>query len=206
MAGTLTAAPLWADKVRDRRLRDAFLRVPRNAFLDATLRMRAADDCALPIGHSQTTSQPLVIIRMLEMLFAAKNPPQKVLEVGAGCGYQTAILATVCKKVIALERIGALARQTATRLRTMGYNNAHVIHADGFDGHAKEAPFDGIILCAEHSSAPDALVSQLAPEARLVMPLTSAGNCRLVAVGGDGRVSARRDMVNFVPMLPGRQK
>lgn len=203
MAAILNAVP-WPDKIRDRRLREAVRRVDRTQFLDVSLRPRAADDCPLPIGHAQTTSQPMVIIQMLEMMLAATDKtPDTVLEIGAGCGYQTAILASLCRKVVAIERIGELAKQASARLRAMGYNNAHVIHGDGLDGHAAAAPFDGVIVCAEYAVAPTALVAQLAPAGRLVMPLLSADGCRLIAFDSEGRVAARRGAVSFVPMLEG---
>ena len=204
MAGTLNAAP-WLNKIRDRRLHSAFRRAERARFLDASLRPRADDDCALPIGHAQTTSQPLVIAQMLEMMLAAADKtPDTVLEIGAGCGYQTAILAALCRRVFAVERIGALAKQASARLRAMGYNNAHVIHGDGMDGHAAGAPFDGVVVCAEHSAVPETLVAQLAPTGRLVMPLSSADGCRLVAFDAEGKVAARRGAVSFVPLLEGK--
>lgn len=203
MAGALKPPP-WRDKIRDRRLRDAFGRVDRTRFLDVSLRPRAAHDCALPIGHGQTTSQPLVIIQMLEMMLAAADKtPDTVLEIGAGCGYQTAILAALCRKVVAMERIGALAKQTSARLRAMGYNNVHVIHGDGLDGYAAAAPFDGVIVCAEYAAAPQNLLAQLAPAGRLVMPLSSENDCRLIAFDAAGQVAARRGAVRFVPMLEG---
>ena len=203
MDGALNLAP-WADKIRNRKLRAAVKRADRTRFIDSSLRPRAADDCALPIGHSQTTSQPQVIVQMLEMMLAAADkPPARVLEIGAGCGYQTAILASLCEEVFAIERIGALAKQASARLRELGYNNAHVIHGDGFGGHAAGAPFDGIVVCAETAVAPPILLSQLAPGGRLVMPLSSEDNCRLTAFDGEGRVVARRGAVRFVPMLEG---
>ncbi len=200
MAGLNAAA--WIDKIRDSRLRHAFRGINRADFLDTSLRPRAADNRALPIGHAQTTSQPQVIVQMLEMLLATADTGA-VLEIGAGCGYQTAILASLYKKVVAMERIRPLAKQTSARLRAMGYNNVHVIHGDGFNGYAAAAPFDGIVICAESAIVPDAAVSQLSPTGRLIMPLSTADNCRLVAINADGAIVARRGMVDFVPMLKG---
>ena len=193
----------WSGKIRNRPLLDAFRRIDRAQFLDMSLRPHATADCALPIGHAQTTSQPFVIARMLEMMLNRKTP-QTALEIGAGCGYQTAILSLLCRKVVAVERIGTLARQTASRLRGMGYNNVHVIHGDGFSGYPKAAPYDGIVVCAEHAAVPETLAAQLAPEGRMVMPLGGGGGARLAAINAEGRIVARRDLVRFVPMLEGK--
>ena len=206
MAGQIkNAAPsfAWGGKIRNRAVLDAFGRVDRSRFLDMSLRPHAGSDCALPIGHAQTTSQPFVIARMLEMMLNRKTP-KTALEIGAGCGYQTAILSHLCGKVVAVERIGALARQTAARLRGMGYNNVHVIHGDGFSGYPKYAPYDGIVMCAECAVAPPALAAQLAPEGRMVMPLGGGGGARLAAVNAEGRIIARRESVRFVPMVEGK--
>ncbi len=198
------AAPFsWGGKIRNRALLAAFGRVERARFLDMSLRPHAAADCALPIGHAQTTSQPFVIARMLEMMLNRKTL-QTALEIGAGCGYQTAILAQLCGKVVAVERIGALARQTAARLRGMGYNNVHVVHGDGFFGYPKAAPYDGIVMCAEHAAVPRALAAQLSPEGRMVMPLGDNGGAKIAAINAEGKIVARRDAVRFVPMLEGK--
>ncbi|MGI9306174.1 MAG: protein-L-isoaspartate O-methyltransferase family protein [Gammaproteobacteria bacterium] len=193
----------FAGKIRNRQLLAAFARVERADFLDISLRPHAASNAALPIGHAQTTSQPLVIARMLEMMLNRKTP-QNALEIGAGCGYQTALLSLLCRQVVAVERIGALARQTAARLRRMGYNNAHVVHADGFSGYPKAAPYDGIVVCAEHAAVPETLAAQLAPEGRMIMPLCGGNGARLVAVNAEGKIVARREPVRFVPLRGGK--
>ena len=195
--------PVFPVKIRPPHLEAAFQKVDRSQFLDASLRPHAAVDSALPIGHSQTTSQPSVIARMLGLMLRDRTL-ETVLEIGAGCGYQTAVLSLLCKKVVALERIGALARQTAARMRAMGYNNAHVVHADGLSGYPDAAPYDGIVVCAEYGAPPSAWLEQMSPEGILVMPLTIGSTCRLVAMNAKGEITARRDEVRFVPVLGGK--
>ena len=218
---------LLTGKIRQRQVLDAFAQIDRAKFLDISLRPHSGSDRALPIGHAQTTSQPLVIARMLEMLLKnaasslplesesaakskseSKSPPRRllktVLEIGAGCGYQSALLSLLCEKVVAVERVGALARQTAARLRAMGRDNIRVLHQDGFDGCPSLAPFDGVIVCAEHAAVPDKLVAQLSPGGALIMPLSTGGGARLVAVNAEGAIVQRRELVRFVPMLAGK--
>ena len=216
---------LLTGKIRQRQVLDAFAQIDRAKFLDISLRPHSGSDRALPIGHAQTTSQPLVIARMLEMLLKnaasslplesesesaleSKSPPRRllktVLEIGAGCGYQSALLSLLCEKVVAVERVGALAKQTAARLRAMGRDNIRVLHQDGFDGCPSLAPFDGVIVCAEHAAVPDKLVAQLSPGGALIMPLSAGGGARLVAVNAEGAIVQRRELVRFVPMLAGK--
>ena len=216
---------LLTGKIRQRQVLDAFAQIDRAKFLDISLRPHSGSDRALPIGHAQTTSQPLVIARMLEMLLKnaasslplesesesaseSKSPPRRllktVLEIGAGCGYQSALLSLLCEKVVAVERVGALARQTAARLRAMGRDNIRVLHQDGFDGCPSLAPFDGVIVCAEHAAVPGKLVAQLSPGGALIMPLSAGGGARLVAVNAEGAIVQRRELVRFVPMLAGK--
>ena len=216
---------LLTGKIRQRQVLDAFAQIDRAKFLDISLRPHSGSDRALPIGHAQTTSQPLVIARMLEMLLKnaasslesesaleskseSKPPPRRllktVLEIGAGCGYQSALLSLLCEKVVAVERVGALAKQTAARLRAMGRDNIRVLHQDGFDGCPSLAPFDGVIVCAEHAAVPGKLVAQLSPGGALIMPLSAGGGARLVAVNAEGAIVQRRELVRFVPMLAGK--
>ena len=185
-----------------RHILEAFRRVERSCFIDGSLRPHANSDCALPIGHAQTTSQPYIIARMLEMLLQGGRP-NAVLEVGAGCGYQTALLSLLCGRVVAVERIGALARAAGERLRQLGYS-ARVVHGDGFLGYAAAAPYDGIVVCAAHAAVPQKLVEQLTPDGVLVMPLITGGSCRLVSINAAGERMSRREHVEFVPMLEGK--
>ena len=179
--------------------------LPREKFLDPSMLPYAGDDAALPIGYDQTTSAPLVIARMLDMMLGRKKPPLKILEIGSGCGYQTALLAEMGCSVIGIERIQPLADAARRRLAEMGYNTATIMHRDGFAGDAENAPFDGIIVCAECAMIPQQLVSQLAPAARLVLPLRQMqkdGVC-LTAVNNSGEVVSVREQVRFVQMRKG---
>lgn len=187
-------------KIRDRAVLAAMRKVPRENFLDPSLRSRAGEDKALPIGYAQTTSQPFVIARMLEM---ARNraAPAKVLEIGAGCGYQSALLGELCESVVSVERVKALAEAAKKNLRAARCENVEVIHGDGFKGHPPRAPYDAIVVCAETGEIPPLLVKQLSPQARLVMPLAGANGIELVAVNCDGAVISRREQVQFVPLL-----
>ena len=216
-----------AAHVRDPEILAALRRVPRRDFLDPEMTLRADDDNALPIGFGQTTSQPSVIAKMLEMM-SPPTPPEgqfpkpkpsgpdgsggpggwekkfgRVLEVGAGCGYQTALLSELAREVCAVERVPELARSARARLRKMRYNNAVVIQGDGSTGWAERAPYDGAIVCAEGPRAPAPLLAQLAPAGRLVMPLLEGPVARLVAMNPAGEIVERGPRVAFVPLLEG---
>ncbi len=187
--------------IRDRAVLAAMQKIPRAKFLDPSLCGRAAENSALPIGFLQTTSQPFVIARMLEMA-RNRGEPEKALEIGAGCGYQSAILGALCKEAICMERLRPLAAAARKNLRAAGCeSNVTVIHGDGFGGHPPRAPYDAIIVCAENDCIPPALPAQLAPHARLIMPLADRDGIQLVAVNREGKIVARRERVQFVPLL-----
>ena len=207
----LSARVAAAGMARDADILAAMRRVSRREFLSPEITLRAEDDNALPIGFGQTTSQPSVIARMLEMLAdpeadSNSNDGKKfgrVLEIGAGCGYQTAILAELSREVRAMERVPELARQARARIRKMGYNNAVVTHGDGSAGWAEFAPYDGAIVCAEGPRAPAPLLAQLKRDGRLVMPLLEERGARLVAMNPQGEIVERGPRVAFVPLLEG---
>ena len=207
----LSARVAAAGMARDADILAAMRRVSRREFLSPEITLRAEDDNALPIGFGQTTSQPSVIARMLEMLAdpeADSNSDDgkkfgRVLEIGAGCGYQTAILAELSREVRAMERVPELARQARARIRKMGYNNAVVTHGDGSAGWAEFAPYDGAIVCAEGPRAPAPLLAQLKRDGRLVMPLLEERGARLVAMNPQGEIVERGPRVAFVPLLEG---
>ena len=192
----------FGGQIRDRAVLDAINLVPREHFLDESLSPRAYDDDALPIGFAQTTSQPFVIARMLEMMRNNKKLTT-VLEIGSGSGYQSALLSLLCERVFCIERIRTLANKSKRRLSAMGYNNVKMIHGDGFCGHSREAPYDGIVICAENAIIPLELPTQLSPEGRLVMPLIGNNGVRLVAINASGKIIRRREQVNFVPLTKG---
>lgn len=156
-------------RVRDERVLKAMLSVPRHLFVGEALLHRAYDDCPLPIGEGQTISQPYIVARMLELL--ALRGDETVLEIGAGSGYQTALLAMLARRVVAIERIGSLARLARSRLESLEIPNAAVICADGTLGWSEDAPFGGILVAAGAPQTPEILRDQLADGARLVVPV-----------------------------------
>lgn len=193
------------ERIRRVEVLQAIRRVAREDFLAGATPTFADEEQALPIGYAQTTSNPIVIARMLEMLLKGVSPPQTVLEIGAGCGYQTALLAEMGCNVIGLERIRPLAEEAARRLRRFGYDTARILHRDGFSGYVDKAPYDGIIVCAECADIPAALPAQLTAGGRLILPLREKanGSVRLTAVSADGKILSRQEHVSFVPMRAG---
>jgi protein-L-isoaspartate(D-aspartate) O-methyltransferase len=178
--------------------------VPRHLFVDEALASRAYEDTALPIGHGQTISQPYIVARMTQSLIEAGRP-RKVLEVGTGCGYQTAVLAPLVTTLYSIERIGALQQRARKVLRDLRINNVHMKHGDGFEGYAPFAPFDGIIVAAAALSVPTALLEQLADGGRLVIPVGSDREQQLLRITRRGERLERELLgpVTFVPLLQG---
>lgn len=178
--------------------------VPRHIFVDEALASRAYEDTALPIGSGQTISQPYVVARMTEALLAG-GPVKKVLEIGTGCGYQTAILANLITKVYSIERIAELLRQARERLHALGLRNVRLRHGDGNDGWLQYAPYDAIIVTAAPAGVPDALVEQLVPDGRIVVPVGGQGTQRLLVItrSEGGIQEYALDYVSFVPMMGG---
>lgn len=189
--------------VHDARVLHAMGLVPRHLFLEPALASRAYDDTALPLGFAQTISQPYVVARMIEILINGRELG-KTLEIGAGCGYQAAVLAMLSKQVFAVERIAPLLARARENLKQLKLTRVRLKHADGNLGLAEAAPFDTIILAAAATSVPPALLEQLAPGGRLVMPLggTKQVIC-LIERTSDGFVETQFDAVRFVPLLPG---
>ena len=155
--------------IRDQRVLEAMLVVPRHFFVTEALRGRAYDDNALPINFNQTISQPFIVARMSELLEVDKK--SRVLEIGAGSGYQTAILSHLASQVYAIERIGELAREAQGRIRELGIYNATVKAFDGTLGWNANAPYDAILVAAGGPKIPDPLIAQLAVGGRLVVPI-----------------------------------
>lgn len=182
--------------------------VPRHLFVDEALETRAYEDSALPIGLGQTISQPWIVALMTQALVeqdSADRALGKVLEVGTGCGYQTAVLSPLARQVFTIERIGSLQRAARTRLNQLGFGNIRYRHGDGMAGWPGQAPFDGIIVTAAPEDIPPALLEQLAPGGRLVIPVGPAGQQELVRVtrGDDGFQREVLSRVSFVPLLGG---
>ena len=189
--------------IRDTRVLHAMGLVPRHIFIEQALANRAYDDTALPLGFGQTISQPYVVARMIEILVAGRELG-KTLEIGAGCGYQAAILSVLSQQVFAVERVAPLLAKARDNLKQLKLSRIRLKHADGNLGLPEAAPFDTIILAAAAADVPQTLLAQLAPGGRLVMPLGSAEQViSLVERGESGFVETRFDAVRFVPLLPG---
>jgi protein-L-isoaspartate(D-aspartate) O-methyltransferase len=168
-------------KIKDARVLEAMRAIPRHAFVPGALQGRAYGDHALPISANQTISQPFIVARMTELLEI--GPDSRVLEIGAGSGYQTAVLAKIAGRVYAIERIADLARDAQARIRELGIYNATVKCFDGTLGWAAHAPYDAILVAAGGPSVPEPLVAQLKIGGRLVVPVgVSRESQRLVRV------------------------
>ncbi len=189
--------------IRDERVLNAIRTVPRHLFVDEALATRAYEDTALPIGHSQTISQPWVVARMTEALLL--NSPKKVLEIGTGSGYQAAVLAALGLEVYTVERIGDLLRQARKRLRQLGMN-VRSKHDDGRAGWPEHAPYDGILVTAAAPALVSALIEQLAVGGNLIAPVGGAASQSLLMLSkqADGSVTETTlAPVVFVPLLSG---
>ncbi len=179
---------------------------PRHLFLDEALSHRAYEDSALPIGHNQTISQPFIVAYMTQALLG-DGALDSVLEIGTGCGYQTAVLSQLVKRVCTMERIRSLQSGAEQRLRQLGIRNVEYRHADGAVGWKDRAPFDGIILTAAPVEVPKMLLAQLAQGGRMVVPLGADGHqsLRVIRRDGDSFISETMMPVRFVPLQPGLQ-
>lgn len=170
---TMVEEQLVARGIRDRRVLDAFLDVPRHRFVEEYLKYKAYDDYPLSIGYGQTISQPYMVAIMTEAL--APKPTDRILEIGTGSGYQAAILSRLCSAVYSIERISALASRARKTLDDLGYFNVHIRVGDGTLGFPPEAPYDGIIVTAGAPHVPGALIDQLADGGRLLIPVGDQG-------------------------------
>jgi protein-L-isoaspartate(D-aspartate) O-methyltransferase len=198
-------------RLRDHGIRsDAVLeqirKVPRHLFVDEALASRAYEDTALPIGLGQTISQPWVVARMTEALLEGFEG-EKVLEVGTGCGYQTAVMAPLVKKIYTIERIPELLKKTRQRLRELDIYNVQFRPGDGWEGWPKYAPYDGIIVTAAAPKIPEKLLDQLAPGGRMVIPVGPPGfqDLLLVTRRDDHFEEVSLGAVSFVPLVQGKQ-
>ena len=183
---------------------DRIRNVPRHIFVDEALGSRAYEDTALPIGYGQTISQPYIVARMTEALLAA-GAADSVLEVGTGCGYQTAVLAPLVARLYTIERIEPLLARARERLKELGIRNVRVRHGDGTLGWKAHAPFDGILVAAAPLTVPEALVKQLRVGGRLVVPVGPEGEQELVRFTRREQGVQRESLgaVAFVPLLGG---
>jgi len=183
---------------------DRIRNVPRHIFVDEALGSRAYEDTALPIGFGQTISQPYIVARMTEALLEG-GPADKVLEVGTGCGYQTAVLAPLVKQLYTIERIEPLLARARERLKELGVRNVRFRHGDGTLGWKAHAPFDGILVAAAPLTVPEPLLRQLKVGGRLIVPLGPEGEQQLVRFIRREQRTDREQLgpVAFVPLLAG---
>jgi len=193
--------------IKDQRVLDRIRNVPRHLFMDEALATRAYEDTALPIGFGQTISQPYVVARMTEALLEA-GPTPKVLEIGTGCGYQTAVLAPLVTEIYTIERISSLLGKARRTLRELRIRNVHCRHEDGNMGWPARAPYDGILLTAAPHAVPPALFEQLVVGGRLIAPVGPEGRQELIRyTRGENRMrSESLGAVSFVPLLSGLQR
>ncbi len=196
-------ARLREQGIQDEIVLHAMAEIPRHIFVDEALSIRAYEDVSLPIGFGQTISQPYIVARMTEIL---RNGAQlnKVLEIGTGCGYQTAVLSKVAKEVLSVERIRPLVMKARGHLRTLKCTNIKLDHADGSIGLSEFAPFDGIIVTAAASHVPQELLTQLAIGGRLVIPIgTAAQVLTVIERTATEYQQTKLEPVKFVPLLGG---
>jgi protein-L-isoaspartate(D-aspartate) O-methyltransferase len=200
---------LRAEGIRDELVLSAMNAIPRHIFVDEALAIRAYDDSPLPIGHGQTISQPWVVARMTELARHGRAL-DGVLEIGTGCGYQTAVLARLAKTVYTVERIGALVNKARRHLQSLKIRNVRLAHGDGSADLGEDIAVDAIVVTAGATHVPTALLRYLKPGGRMVLPLASheegeRGVQRLTVIEAttSGIREQTFDAVRFVPLLPG---
>lgn len=196
---------LKEQRVEDESVLEAMRATPRHIFVDEALAHRAYEDSALPIGFNQTISQPYIVARMTELLLAG-GPLKKVLEVGTGSGFQTAVLAQLAEQVYSIERILPLQEKAKERLKLLGLKNVAFQHTDGGMGWEARAPFDGILSAAAPEEVPGELLAQLAVGGRMVIPVggRSGQQLKLIRrVSETGYDTSIVEQVYFVPLLSG---
>lgn len=197
-------ARLKEQGIRSAAVLDRIRNVPRHLFVDEALASRAYEDTALPIGMGQTISQPYVVARMTEALVTAMSGG-RVLEVGTGCGYQTAVLSPLVKEIYTVERIPALLKRARVRLRSLDIYNVRYRHGDGWEGWRKYAPYDGILVAAAAPELPGTLLEQLAPGGALIIPIGPPKSQQLARVTrrDDHYEQVSLGEVSFVPLVQG---
>jgi protein-L-isoaspartate(D-aspartate) O-methyltransferase len=188
--------------IRSEAVLEQIRNVPRHLFVDEALASRAYEDTALPIGLGQTISQPFVVARMTEALLDGFQG-ERILEIGTGCGYQTAVLAPFVKEIYSIERVPELLRKTRPRLRQLDIYNVRFRHGDGWEGWAKYAPYDGIIVAAAPPSIPTRLLEQLGPGGRLIIPVGPGRRQELLLVERKEEHFEQSSLgpVSFVPLV-----
>lgn len=188
--------------IKDERVLTAIASIPREHFIDEALSHQAYDNRSLPIGSGQSISQPYMVARMTELL--RLEPKSKVLEIGTGSGYQTAVLAKLVDQVCSVERIKSLQWNTKRRLKQLDIHNIATRHGNGWQGWHERAPFDGIIVTAAASEVPQSLLEQLADKGRLVIPVGEDKQVlQLIKRNGDNFITRNMGEVKFVPLVKG---
>jgi len=197
----MVAGQLGKRGILDRRVLDAMLRVPRHEFVPERYQDQAYEDCPLPIGEGQTISQPYIVASMLEAL--ALKPSDKVLEVGTGSGYVTALLAELVAQVFSIERHASLAAHAREMITNLGYGNVQIALGDGWRGLPHHQPFDAIIVSAAAEHMPELLIAQLNAGGRMIVPVGSAEQQQLQLIrmeNGQPRITLR-EPCRFVPLI-----
>jgi protein-L-isoaspartate(D-aspartate) O-methyltransferase len=197
----MVAEQLKPRGIKDERVLSAMAKVPREEFVSENLRGQSYSDSALPIGHDQTISQPFIVALMTEQLHP--QPTDRVLEVGTGSGYQTAVLAELVKDVYTIEIIEPLAKDASARLTRLGYSNAHVKVGDGYQGWPEVAPFDAIIVTCAPDKIPQPLTQQLKEDGRMIVPVGNGMEQQLYLLEKKNGQLAQTAIlpVRFVPMI-----
>ena len=195
---------LREEGIQNESVLDAIRKIPRHIFVDEALSSRAYEDTALPIGFGQTISQPYIVARMTEVLLTTGRL-DRILEIGTGSGYQAAILAVLVAEVFTVERIRPLQEQARQRFYELKLRNVRLKHADGNIGWPSRGPYDGIIATAAPTNIPQALLEQLAPGGRLIIPVGEQGqqDLTLITRTNQGFETKILQSVSFVPMLSG---
>ena len=190
--------------ISDEKVLDVINEIPRHLFVDEALAHRAYEDTSLPIGFNQTISQPYVVAKMTETLLSGP-PIKRILEIGTGSGYQTAVLAELVEEVFSVERISGLVKRARRILGDIGYRNISFKHADGGLGWETQAPFDSIIITASPRTVPESLLNQLADDGSVLAPVGDGDNQELVLFKKTGTEFEKTVMepVKFVPLLAG---
>ena len=202
--GDALAQLLYNEGIRSQAVLNAIAGTPRESFLPDALKHKAYQNTALPIGQGQTISQPYIVAKMTELLLDSPNKPEKVLEIGTGSGYQTAILAQLFAKVFSVERIKSLQFQAKRRMNQLDLHNIAMKHGDGWKGWASKGPYDAIIVTAAAASLPQDLCDQLKEGGRLIIPVGNEQQSLLCIDRIEGELKTSTiESVRFVPIVAG---